>query len=116
MTTVTLDVPEPVVPLLDTIGDRLSLVLEMGLSRLAPVSFLAYSEAVSFLIQSPSAEDIIEFRFSAEIEERVRILLEKNGEGRLSQAEETELDRLVQLEDQLGLLKAKTLARKYQSN
>ena len=116
MTTVTLNVPEPVVPLLDTIGDQLSLVLEMGMSRLAPVSSRAYGEAVSFLTQAPSEEEIMAFRFSAEVEERINRLLEMNGEGRLSQAEEIELDRLVQLEEQLQLLKAKTLARQHKGD
>ena len=34
MATITLEVPEELLPLLETIGDRLALVLEMGASRL----------------------------------------------------------------------------------
>jgi len=109
MTTVTLDIPEYLLPLLDTIGDELPLVLEMGTSRFAPVSTKAYMEAVDFLVQEPTPKLIAKFRFSDEVEARISELLEKNRDGRLSKAEEVELDRLSLLEEQLQLLKAKAL-------
>ncbi|MCO6453148.1 MAG: hypothetical protein J5I90_20375 [Caldilineales bacterium] len=111
MTTVTLDIPESVVPLLDMTGDQLSLVIELGVSRLAPVSSRAYSETILFLTQAPSAEEIVKFRFSLGVEESINSLLNKSHVGRLSPAEEVELVRLVELKEQLQLLKTKMSAR-----
>lgn len=107
MTAVTLDIPEHLLPLLETIGDELPLVLEMGTSRLAPVSIKAYMEVVDFLVQEPPPQLIAGFRFSDEVEARISELLEKNHDDRLNTAEEVELERLSLREEQLLLLKAK---------
>jgi len=104
MTTITLDIPENLLPLIETIGDELPLVLEMGASRLAPVSTKAYMETIAFLTQYPSPQMISAFRFSDEVETRIHELLEKNRTDKLSKAEEVELDRLSQLEEQLQLV------------
>ncbi|MBV7334740.1 hypothetical protein KFU94_42175 [Chloroflexi bacterium TSY] len=110
MTTVTLEVPDYLVPMIDDLQDQLPIVLEMGMSRFAPVSTQAYVEVISLLAQSPSAEAITTFRFSEEVEMRIKELLDKNKEDRLSMAEKVELDRLVQLEEQVILVKAKARA------
>jgi hypothetical protein len=109
MTTITLDIPEHLLPLLDTIDDELPIVLEMGMSRLAPVSIKAYMEAIDFLTQDPTPEMMARFHFSEDVEARIHELLEKNRDDRLSMAEEVELERLGQLEEQLQLVKAKAL-------
>ena len=107
MTTVTLQIPDHLARMISAINDQLPIVLEMGLSRFAPVSTQAYLEAVSLLAQGPSAETIVAFRFSKEVEERINELLDKNQDGTLSMAENVELDRLVQLEEMIILAKAK---------
>lgn len=109
MTTVTLDIPDYLLPMLDTAGDQLPLVLEMGMSRLAPVSTQAYMEAMTLLTRNPTPEEIMEFRFSDDVENRIHELLRKNRSGQLNKAEEVELDRLSQLEEQLQLVKAQAL-------
>lgn len=109
MTTITLDIPEHLIPTINQIGDQLPLVLEMGISRLAPVSTKAYMETIELFAQDPSPQQIAAFRFSDEVEARMSELLQKNREDRLSQAESVELDRLCHLEEQLQLLKAKAL-------
>lgn len=109
MATVTLDIPEYLVSALDTIGDQLPLVLEMGMSRLAPVSTKAYMETLDLLTQYPTPEMIVAFRFSDEVETRINELLEKNESGQISKAEDVELDRLCRIEEQLQLLKARAL-------
>jgi len=116
MTTITLDVPDTTLSLLNSIGDRLPLVLEMGLSRLAPVSSMAYMEAIELFTQMPSPEAITKFCFSEEVEEQTRLLLERNNAGELTQADEVELDRLVLLEEKLQLIKAKALAKMHQQS
>jgi hypothetical protein len=110
MKTVTLELPDHLIPLVESIGNQLGLVLEMGMSRLAPVSTRAYMEAVEFLTSDPTTDEIAGFRFSSDVESRISELLDKNSEGALSQGEEIELDRLSRLEEQLQLLKARAVA------
>ena len=109
MTTITLEIPDHLADRVAEIGDQLAIVLEMGLSRFAPVSTQAYMETVSLFSQSPTPAEIVAFRFSAEIEARISQLLQENRMGELTQAEEIELDRLSQLEEQLQLVKANAL-------
>ena len=109
MATITLELPENLANRIEEIGDQLALVLEMGLSRLAPVSTQSYMEIMALLSQTPAPQAILDFRFSAEIENRIGELLAKNRASTLSQAEDVELDRLCQLEEQLQLLKSKAL-------
>jgi hypothetical protein len=111
MKTITLDIPENLEQAVGEIGDQLPIVLEMGISRYAPLSTQAYREAISFLTQDLPPEKIATFRFSDEIENRVNELLEKNSAGTLSKAEEVELERLSQLEEQLQLAKANALLK-----
>ncbi len=109
MATVTLDVPEYLLPVLEDMGDQLPLVLEMGASRLAPVSTQAYMETVEFLSQKLTPQLIADFRFSDEVEKRVSALLEKQSAGTLTQAGEVELDRLSRLELQMQRIKTRAL-------
>lgn len=111
MKTVTLDIPDNLIQAVNEIGDQLPVVLEMGMSRYAPLSTRAYREAVAFLTKELPLEEIVDFRFSDDIEKRVNELLEKNSAGQLSQAEEVELERLSQLEEQLQLMKANALVK-----
>lgn len=110
MTTITLDLPEYLAPLVADLGDQLPLVLELGISRFAPLSLAAYSEVINFLTRQPTAVEITTFRFSDEVENRINELLEKNQNSTLSLAEEVELDRFEQLEERLQLVKARAMA------
>ena len=109
MPTVTVNIPDHLLPLLDAIGDDLPLVLEMGASRIAPVSTKAYEETIIFLTQNPTPEMIVDFRFSIIVETRIQALLRRHKQGQLTHAEEVELERLSQLEEQLQLMKAKAM-------
>lgn len=107
MTTVTLDLPEHLASVITELGDRLPLVLEMGVSRLAPISTKAYREAIDFLTQDPTPEMVVAFRFTEDIETRINELLTKNSADQLSLAEEIELDRIGQLDERMQLIKAR---------
>ena len=111
MTTITIDVPDHVVHLIKEVGEQLPLIIEMGMSRLAPVSTQAYMEAVSLFAQNPTPELLTAFRFSSAVEDRIDDLLERNEDGLLSQAEQVELERLSHLEGQLQLVKTKAIAK-----
>lgn len=73
----------------------------------APV---AYAEVLDFLITRPTPEEIAAFKVSAEAQERIRTLLDKNREGTLTETETAELDLYEQLEHMMILLKAKAHA------
>jgi hypothetical protein len=66
-----------------------------------------YTELLDFLVASPSAERIFEFKVSPATQSRLRTLLEKNQEDALTDAEQAELDAYEQVEHVMTLLKAK---------
>ena len=111
MTTVTVEIPEHLVPVLNEFSNQLPLILELGVSRLAPVSTQVYMEAVALFTQNPTPQVVADFRFSPDVEARIQALLDKNGEDELSKAEEVELERLSHLEGQLQVIKARALAQ-----
>ncbi len=106
MATITIEIPDNMKRAFEDIGDQLPIVLEMGMSRLAPLSTKAYREAISFLTGLPSQNEPSDFRFSDDVESRIQALLQKNRDDAITLSEEIELDRLVQLEEQLQLVKA----------
>ena len=66
-------------------------------------------DVASFLAADPSEKAIIDFRFSPDVDSRAHTLLRKNSAGQLSEAEDAALDRLIELEEQMQLVKAKAL-------
>ncbi|MBI3461690.1 MAG: hypothetical protein HY000_01315 [Planctomycetes bacterium] len=66
----------------------------------------AYDEIVAFLAGGPKPEEILSFQPSAETQERVRDLLERNRSGTLAEEEEAELDQYGHAEHLMRLLKA----------
>jgi hypothetical protein len=68
-------------------------------------------EVLTFLLSSPTPQQIIGFRASDAAQERLRYLLEANRQGTLTDAERAELDEASQMNHFVMLLKA----RAYQS-
>jgi hypothetical protein len=66
----------------------------------------SYDEFVDLLARTSSAE-VLAFRPSADSQERVRYLLERNGSGELSEDEAAELERFGGLEHLMQLVKAR---------
>jgi len=64
-------------------------------------------EVVSFLLSAPSAQQIIEFRASEAAQERLRVLLDANRAGTLSDEERAELDEASHINHFVILLKAR---------
>ena len=73
---------------------------------LAPAETL-FDEITDFLISSPSAEQIIEFQASNNLNQRLHDLLDKNKSDNLSADEQIELDTFIKIGHLLTLLKAK---------
>jgi len=71
----------------------------------------AYREIVDLFARGSSSREIIAFHPSLDSQQRVSYLLQQNREGKLTKAEAVELDKLVQLEHMMQLVKAQ--ARSY---
>lgn len=65
------------------------------------------SEITDFLATNPTPHEIIAYQFSDELQNRLTDLLERNGEGELTQAERNELFDFVHVEEMMSLLQAK---------
>ena len=64
-------------------------------------------EVLTFLLSSPTPQQIIDFHASETAQERLRDLLEANRQGTLSPEERAELDEASQFNHFVMLLKAK---------
>lgn len=69
-----------------------------------------YQEVLDFLIERPTATEIVTFKVSESAQERLRELLEKNRSGTITPAELSELDVCEQLNHLTILLKARASA------
>jgi hypothetical protein len=70
-----------------------------------------YEQVLEFLVESPSTQEIINFRPDEEAQRRFSQLLAANRERELSVQEEEELDHYVQIDRMMSLLKAKAYRR-----
>jgi hypothetical protein len=73
---------------------------------IAPPNAL-FDEITDFLLSAPAPQQIIAFKPSKELDDRLHELLEKNGQERLTQEERVELDTFLQVDHLLTILKAK---------
>jgi len=67
----------------------------------------AYDEIIELFANGSSPERIVSFKPSKESQERVRVLLEKNKEGKLTPEEDAELDDFGLIEHLMRLVKAR---------
>lgn len=67
-------------------------------------------ELADFLARRPTIEEILAFRLSDEALDRARELLAKSKDETLTADESRELDRMIVLDDVLGLVRARALA------
>jgi len=67
----------------------------------------AYDEIIELFANGSSPERIISFKPSIESQTRVKILLEKNRNGKLTPEEEAELDEFGMIEHLMRLVKAR---------
>ena len=64
-------------------------------------------EVLTFLLSSPSSQDILAFHASEASQARLRYLLDANRNGTLTESERAELEEATQLNHFIMLLKAK---------
>jgi hypothetical protein len=71
----------------------------------------AFSEVCEFLISSPTPENILAFRPSETVQERIRRLLAANKIGELSPEERLELEEFDKVEHFVRMLKIHAQAK-----
>jgi hypothetical protein len=84
---------------------------QIGKSVMAIERVDVWDEIDEFLISAPTPEQIVAFRPSEIVQERVRFLLERNREGRLTADEHTELEEHSAVENFMRRLKLKALTK-----
>lgn len=121
MAELTIQVPDELAQRLEPFRDKLPELLTLAVETILPSTstsnllssvantdtHIAYAEVLDFLITRPTPQEIAAFKVSTTAQERIRILLNKNQEGVLTETETAELDLYEQLEHMMILLKAK---------
>ena len=70
-----------------------------------------YDEILDFLAAGTTAESIANLRSSQEAQARVHELIERRGEGKITPAEDEELDEYLRLEHLMIMAKARAQVR-----
>ena len=73
-------------------------------------------EFAAFLARRPSAQEIAAFRLSDAALARIQTLMDRNKDGLLTVEEERELDRLILLDDVIGLIQSQAAAEQSNSS
>lgn len=71
-----------------------------------------YDDLVGLLARTAPADDLMAFQLSAEKQQRLDDLLERNRSGVLTPAESAELDTFEQMEHVVRLLKARVQGKR----
>jgi len=94
---------------LQTMEDRLPEILERGMRDVLAeqnVSFHDAAEIIAVLASQPTPEQMLNIRPSPAFQLRVRELLDRNQQGRLTAEEQAELERYTLLEHLVRMAKA----------
>lgn len=110
MIEMTIKVPETLAERITAVQERLPELLEHGLGELSPLPNEVYRHILEFLVSQPTSEEILNFEPTPEMQKRASELLEKNRAGRLTSAEEKELDEYLRINHLVTMLKARTLS------
>lgn len=99
MAQITVEVPEALAQQLAVIKDQLPDILAREFRTPPPLSNEVYRYILKFLATTPSAEAILDFRLTAEMQDRASELLERNRAEQLTPTETMELDEYVYIND-----------------
>ena len=66
-------------------------------------------EFLSFVLERPTPEQIMAYRVSPDVQNRINELLERNSAGTMTDSERRELDEHIRFDRMMSLLKAKAL-------
>lgn len=75
------------------------------------VTYRAFDEIIDFIASGPSPQEILAFKPSASMQNRVDELLEKKRESGLSESEAREVEQFLMVEHIMRLAKARARQR-----
>jgi hypothetical protein len=105
---ITIEVPDELSEQLAKIGDRLPELLRLSLQQPAIPAHI-YRYILDFLASKPTPEQILAFRPTPQMQERLRTLLKRSKAGELIPQEQRELDEYERIEHLMILLKTGSL-------
>lgn len=115
MAKITIDIPEDVLNRLTQNGNdeqileqRFTDVLRLGLANNTTSSDI-YRYILNFLVSNPTPQQVLEFKPTASMQNRLKEILAKSSAGQLSESEQQELDDYEQIEHLIVLLKTGSL-------
>ncbi len=109
---VTIDLPENLAVYLQTNRQNLPQIFEAGLREFKASSSVGYksvADVLEFFVNLPAPDEILALRPSAEMQEKIDELLEKNRREGLSEAEEQTWASYEFVEHLVRIAKAKAL-------
>jgi len=71
---------------------------------------MIYEDFLAFLLEKLSPEDILSFKASPKAQERADELMDRNNSGEITKEERGELDRMVEIDLMISVLKARAVA------
>jgi hypothetical protein len=102
---ITLEVPDELSEQLAQLGERLPELLALSLQQ-PPLPARIYRYILDFLASQPTPEQILAFRPTLEMQERLKTLLARSKAGELTPTEQKELDEYERIEHLIVMLKA----------
>jgi hypothetical protein len=108
MVKITIDIPEELSDQLMQLGNRLPEFLALSLQKPA-IPAVIYRYIIDFLASQPTPEQILDFRPTATMQERLKTLLIRSQSGELTAIEQQELDEYEKIEHLVIMLKAGSL-------
>jgi hypothetical protein len=110
MATLTIEIPDDLMEELSPIKDQLPELLRRCLHPLA-LPAQVYRYVFDFLTSQPTPEQIASFRPTADMQSRLRCLIEKEQNGTLTIEEQQELAEYERIEHLLVMFKASMTTR-----
>jgi hypothetical protein len=104
-----LEIPDELSEQLAQVGDRLPELLALSLQQ-PPLPAHIYHYILDFLASQPTPEQILAFRPTLEMQERLKTLLVRSKAGELPPTEQRELDEYERIEHLIIMLKAGSLS------
>ena len=114
MARLTIEIPDDLMKQLAPVKEQLPDLLRRCLHPLA-LPAQVYRYVLNFLTSQPTPEQIAAFRPTAEMQSRLKSLIEKEQNGALSPEEEQELSEYEQIEHLIVMFKAGALGRPQQA-
>ncbi|MBI3796999.1 MAG: hypothetical protein HY268_08535 [Deltaproteobacteria bacterium] len=109
MAQITIEVPDALAERLASLRDRLPEILEQALSGPAPLPAEVYRYVLEFLMRNPSPQEMVDFKPTPAVQERISELLAKNRASRLTAAESAELEAYERLNHLIRKFKIRAL-------